>query len=697
MKPATLALLSLGLHLGAPVPPGEDFAARAELLVRVNPQDRSQLLIGAVGGRQRELYRTPEGSLADALVSPRERYVAVLRTHPGIWMEDRGWARPPRNDLVLLSRSGRVLRGIGEDVRRFIFSPDATHLGYIVGNHFDGGIGFEPRGVKLLEISSGRIRQVALHPRFVPYDLHWVRTSREDAVLIKVLGDPEVGQIRFAPRGGAGPEADSSRDFHLSPDGRYYYRTPWETILSGECRLGEGGSSCFEVRKRADRGDSLPALSAAGLGRPHGWVAGNGHQLLFSSSTYRENAAEGPDSELVLEQVDNKILDVGRSNPVENPVDRFQGKISRGAALGDWTCCSAHVVYWPVGVSAEDALRNGIRLWPPPRPEPPPLKPRPLPGRLLGLSELLDFEFDAGGRPLAVGEIVSEQWAAMGVHVSAGGPGGVVAMVFDSSRPTGGDPDLGTPNEDFDGGRGVGDGGKAGTAGENREAQGKILVLAPPGRAHDPGDSLDGGTFEFAFERPVELIEVHLLDVDDDREAGEVVAFDGAGVEIARARMLPLGDNSFQRLPLAAAGVRLLKVRFPASGALAALRFRRRDTGELADLARAWAAAWSEQRTDDYLAYYSERFIPRWQIRLDEWRELRRERVSRPRFIRVTLENVDAWFTGPDTASVRFEQVYESDRYRDRVPKILDLVGDGAGWKIVGEWVGGEDEVSPVR
>jgi len=52
-----------------------------------------------------------------------------------------------------------------------------------------------------------------------------------------------------------------------------------------------------------------------------------------------------------------------------------------------------------------------------------------------------------------------------------------VAMIFDSASPTGGDIDLGTPNETF-GGPGIGDAGEAGQPNQNDLSLGHILCLA---------------------------------------------------------------------------------------------------------------------------------------------------------------------------------------------------------------------------
>ncbi len=182
----------------------------------------------------------------------------------------------------------------------------------------------------------------------------------------------------------------------------------------------------------------------------------------------------------------------------------------------------------------------------------------------------LDFDQDAAGSSLGKGTIVTEQWAAHGVHVTTKDPSRHPAMIFDSSRPTGGDHDLGTPNDSF-GGPGMGTGGKSGMPGENRHALGNVLILSEDGKTWNPDDDDSGGTFVFTFDASVEVSEVHLLDIEEN--GGKVVAFDGSGNQVKSVSIPPKGNNSFQKLTVDAEGVRRLEIRFVGSGAVAKIGF----------------------------------------------------------------------------------------------------------------------------
>ena len=106
---------------------------------------------------------------------------------------------------------------------------------------------------------------------------------------------------------------------------------------------------------------------------------------------------------------------------------------------------------------------------------------------------------------------------------------------------------------------------------------------------------------------------------------------------------------------------------------------------ELAALIEAWAEAWSAQRVDDYLAFYSSGFMPAEGTRAD-WEEQRRARIVAPDRIQVSVAFLD-FNIQAERANVMFNQSYESNTYSDVVTKALDLARENGEWKIVREAV----------
>jgi hypothetical protein len=184
----------------------------------------------------------------------------------------------------------------------------------------------------------------------------------------------------------------------------------------------------------------------------------------------------------------------------------------------------------------------------------------------------LNFETDAAGAALVAGQIIDTEWAAWGARVTTGSPSNHPAMIFNTANPTGGDTDLGSPNQAF-GGPGVGVGGGASMPGRNSAPLGKALIVAETLNAANPDDSANGGTLIFTFDTPVRLDEVQVLDIDDASAAGTVKAYrdSNGSTLIATGKMLGLGDNSFQTVGVNATEVRRLEIHFPKGGAAASV------------------------------------------------------------------------------------------------------------------------------
>lgn len=100
----------------------------------------------------------------------------------------------------------------------------------------------------------------------------------------------------------------------------------------------------------------------------------------------------------------------------------------------------------------------------------------------------------------------------------------------------------------------------------------------------------------------------------------------------------------------------------------------------------AWAQAWSKQDLNAYFGAYTEDFVPEGGLSRSAWETQRRERISQPKRIRVTIAEPQFKATGAATATVSFRQEYESDTFSDVVAKALDLKLTPGGWKIAREY-----------
>jgi predicted nucleic acid-binding Zn-ribbon protein len=103
------------------------------------------------------------------------------------------------------------------------------------------------------------------------------------------------------------------------------------------------------------------------------------------------------------------------------------------------------------------------------------------------------------------------------------------------------------------------------------------------------------------------------------------------------------------------------------------------------DVARAWASAWSDQRVDDYLSYYSRDFRPPNGAGRRAWEAYRRERVAAPDSIEITLTEVTETALDDGRVEVVFVQAYTAGAYSDKVRKTLVMKQEDGSWKILSE------------
>jgi RHS repeat-associated protein len=183
----------------------------------------------------------------------------------------------------------------------------------------------------------------------------------------------------------------------------------------------------------------------------------------------------------------------------------------------------------------------------------------------------IDFEAAPGGITLSGGDILLEQFAAMGIHFTSHDPANHPPMIFDSSNPTGGDYDLGTPNAKF-GGPGTGNGGKSGRW-KNDIPRQNILIISEDGDSLDPDDNAHGGKLILTFDSPTAIDDIGLLDIDSGHNTIEL--YDVHGERISTTNIPRRGDNSHQIIALNAVDVSRLELNLAGSGAITDLIFCR--------------------------------------------------------------------------------------------------------------------------
>lgn len=98
-----------------------------------------------------------------------------------------------------------------------------------------------------------------------------------------------------------------------------------------------------------------------------------------------------------------------------------------------------------------------------------------------------------------------------------------------------------------------------------------------------------------------------------------------------------------------------------------------------------WSKAWSDQDPVRYLSYYSQNFMVPNGLDRSQWEGQRKQRITRPQFVRVSLVDLEIALHQEGLVHANFLQSYRSDGFEDRVRKTLHLVREGDSWKITKE------------
>ena len=99
-----------------------------------------------------------------------------------------------------------------------------------------------------------------------------------------------------------------------------------------------------------------------------------------------------------------------------------------------------------------------------------------------------------------------------------------------------------------------------------------------------------------------------------------------------------------------------------------------------------WAKAWSQKDMPRYLSAYADDFLPAEKMSRAKWESDRRLRIVPKKSISVGVSQVQITLQGPK-ATVRFQQIYESDNFKGNSRKTLEMHKQGQRWLIVRETV----------
>jgi Flp pilus assembly protein TadD/ketosteroid isomerase-like protein len=108
---------------------------------------------------------------------------------------------------------------------------------------------------------------------------------------------------------------------------------------------------------------------------------------------------------------------------------------------------------------------------------------------------------------------------------------------------------------------------------------------------------------------------------------------------------------------------------------------------EVLNVAQSWAKAWSAKDVKDYLSHYASDFTPPNGESHKAWADERRSRIEGKGHIDVKIDSPQVTLTG-NTATVKFRQIYLSDRLTANSRKTLTMTKISGKWRIKQERTG---------
>jgi hypothetical protein len=307
-----------------------------ELFIKV--EENWLCKLDRVTGETQKIIKITKWITSHLSVSPHSKFISFIETEEGTF-EGREYKILPKSILTVLDPNGKTVCSV-EDVQRYTWSPDGNEIVYITGSYYEGGVGFSPRGVHILNVVTGEKKEIENFPTpYGPYALHWA--NFEYAIYIKNLASVAGEKVYYTTREGERKfyfkdakrvlrydcqtgqlDITDYKDICFSPDGKYYIHFPDEVDLN---------FNLYEIETNKDITDYLPN----NLGSPSGWVFNNGHLLLFQKTdVITKTVGPGPVKKVISQEirsVQNFIFDVEKKKVIK----QFDGKISSWIGNGN--------------------------------------------------------------------------------------------------------------------------------------------------------------------------------------------------------------------------------------------------------------------------------------------------------------------------------------------------------------------------
>jgi murein L,D-transpeptidase YafK len=112
------------------------------------------------------------------------------------------------------------------------------------------------------------------------------------------------------------------------------------------------------------------------------------------------------------------------------------------------------------------------------------------------------------------------------------------------------------------------------------------------------------------------------------------------------------------------------------------------DSEAVLEAVNAWAKAWSAKNVNGYLKSYAPDLVLAKGESRANWEKTRKERISKPKSISVTIASPEVKMTNANSARVSFKQIYRSSGLNSETWKTLLMVKSNGKWLIHEERIG---------
>jgi tetratricopeptide (TPR) repeat protein len=106
------------------------------------------------------------------------------------------------------------------------------------------------------------------------------------------------------------------------------------------------------------------------------------------------------------------------------------------------------------------------------------------------------------------------------------------------------------------------------------------------------------------------------------------------------------------------------------------------ESDDIIKTVNAWAKAWSDKNVTAYFAFYASDFQTPRGVKRTTWERTRRDRIIKPKSIKVEITHPKVTLVNPTRAKVSFRQLYHSDAFKNDSSKILEMVKTDGKWQI---------------